>query len=60
MKFRSSCEGHSAAVKAMAWCPWQSNGLATGGGSNDRTIRFWNTDTSNHESISLRPMCKSY
>lgn len=36
---------HMAAVKAIAWCPWQSNTLATGGGTNDRTIRLWNTST---------------
>ncbi|KAF2127998.1 meiosis-specific APC/C activator protein AMA1 [Dothidotthia symphoricarpi CBS 119687] len=36
---------HRAAVKALAWCPWQSNLLATGGGSNDRQIYFWNTTT---------------
>jgi cell division cycle protein 20 (cofactor of APC complex) len=35
---------HTAAVKAVSWCPWQSNVLATGGGSHDRTIRFWNTN----------------
>lgn len=34
---------HKAAIKALAWCPWQSNLLATGGGSNDRHIHFWNT-----------------
>ncbi|KAF1971538.1 WD40 repeat-like protein [Bimuria novae-zelandiae CBS 107.79] len=36
---------HRAAVKAISWCPWQSNLLATGGGSNDRQINFWNTTT---------------
>ncbi|KAJ3091155.1 hypothetical protein HK102_001511 [Quaeritorhiza haematococci] len=36
---------HTAAVKAIAWCPWQLNLLATGGGSHDRTINFWNTTT---------------
>ncbi|KAF2268281.1 cell division cycle protein-like protein Cdc20 [Lojkania enalia] len=36
---------HRAAVKAVSWCPWQSNLLATGGGSNDRQIFFWNTTT---------------
>jgi cell division cycle protein 20 (cofactor of APC complex) len=36
---------HQAAVKALAWCPWQDNCLATGGGTADRTIRFWNTQT---------------
>lgn len=34
---------HSAAVKAMAFCPWQRGLLATGGGSNDRSINFWHT-----------------
>lgn len=33
---------HQSAVKALAWCPWQPNLLATGGGSADRHIRFWN------------------
>lgn len=36
---------HSAAVKALAWCPWQQNLLATGGGSADRKLRFFNTNT---------------
>ncbi|KAG2428164.1 hypothetical protein HXX76_011844 [Chlamydomonas incerta] len=38
-------QAHSAAVKALAWCPYQSNLLATGGGTADRHIRFWNTHT---------------
>lgn len=36
---------HRAAVKALSWCPWQPNLLATGGGSYDRHIHFWNTTT---------------
>jgi len=36
---------HQAAVKALAWCPWQPNLLASGGGSADRNIKFWNTQT---------------
>ncbi|KAK7205104.1 WD40-repeat-containing domain protein [Myxozyma melibiosi] len=36
---------HRAAVKALAYCPWSSSLLATGGGSNDRTIRFWHTNS---------------
>lgn len=36
---------HHAAVKALSWCPWQPNLLATGGGSHDRHIHFWNTTT---------------
>jgi cell division cycle protein 20 (cofactor of APC complex) len=31
-----------SAVKAVAWCPFKSNVLATGGGNGDRRIRFWN------------------
>lgn len=38
-------EDHTSAVKALAWCPFQGNLLATGGGSGDRTIKFWNTHT---------------
>lgn len=34
---------HTAAVKALAWCPWQNNLLATGGGTADRYLRFWNS-----------------
>ncbi|MED6167619.1 Protein FIZZY-RELATED 3 [Stylosanthes scabra] len=34
---------HTAAVKAIAWSPHQSNLLASGGGTTDRCIRFWNT-----------------
>ncbi|CAM8924920.1 unnamed protein product [Rhodiola kirilowii] len=38
-------EDHTAAVKALAWCPFQSNLLASGGGGGDRCIKFWNTHT---------------
>ena len=34
---------HKAAVKAIAWNPNQNGILATGGGTADRCIRFWNT-----------------
>ncbi|CAH1429105.1 unnamed protein product [Lactuca virosa] len=34
---------HTAAVKAIAWSPHQSNLLVSGGGTADRCIRFWNT-----------------
>ncbi|KAI5116536.1 hypothetical protein M0805_009047 [Coniferiporia weirii] len=33
---------HTAAVKALAWDPHMSGILATGGGTQDKTIRFWN------------------
>jgi cell division cycle protein 20 (cofactor of APC complex) len=36
---------HSAAVKALAWCPFQANLLASGGGTADRHIRLWNAAT---------------
>lgn len=32
---------HKAAVKALAWCPWQSSMLATGGGTKDGKIHLW-------------------
>ncbi|CAA6670016.1 unnamed protein product [Spirodela intermedia] len=35
---------HASAVKALAWCPFQSNLLASGGGGNDRCIKLWNTE----------------
>ncbi|EMR08477.1 hypothetical protein PNEG_03304 [Pneumocystis murina B123] len=34
---------HTAAVKAIAWNPHQHGILASGGGTADRTIKFWNT-----------------
>lgn len=40
-----SLNQHQAAVKALAWCPWQNSLLASGGGTADRTIRFWNCNT---------------
>jgi len=36
---------HTAAVKAIAWSPHQHGLLASGGGTADRKIRFWNTLT---------------
>lgn len=36
---------HTAAVKAVLFCPWLKNLLATGGGSKDRFIRIWHTQT---------------
>lgn len=38
-------EKHVAAVKAIAWSPHQHGLLASGGGTADRRIRFWNTLT---------------
>ena len=36
---------HNAAVKAVAWSPHTSGLLASGGGTADRNIRFWNSHT---------------
>ncbi|XP_057713423.1 fizzy-related protein homolog isoform X2 [Corythoichthys intestinalis] len=36
---------HVAAVKAIAWSPHQHGLLASGGGTADRCLRFWNTLT---------------
>jgi WD40 repeat protein len=38
-------EDHTAAVKAVAWSPHQAGLLASGGGTADRHIRFWNAQT---------------
>ncbi|KAI4351186.1 hypothetical protein L6164_005566 [Bauhinia variegata] len=33
---------HRAAVKPLAWCPYQSDVLASGGGTQDGCIKLWN------------------
>ncbi|XP_052405526.1 cell division cycle protein 20 homolog isoform X2 [Carassius gibelio] len=40
-----SLNEHQGAVKALAWCPWQPNILASGGGTSDRHIRIWNANS---------------
>jgi cell division cycle protein 20 (cofactor of APC complex) len=42
---RNVFRDHQAAVKAIAWCPFQRGVLASGGGTADRKIRIWNTST---------------
>jgi WD40 repeat protein len=42
---RFELTGHNAAVKALSWAPFQKNLLASGGGTQDKTIKFWNTYT---------------
>jgi cell division cycle protein 20 (cofactor of APC complex) len=39
---RFTLTDHQAAVKALAWSPHDRNLLATGGGTADRCIKFWN------------------
>lgn len=36
---------HEAAIKAMAWSPFTSNIICTGGGTQDKTVKIWNTQT---------------
>ena len=38
---------HQSAVKAVRWCPWSQNVLSTGGGTADRELNIWNTQTGN-------------
>lgn len=46
-KMSSSCytyrlKEHTAAVKALAWCPYNYDVLASGGGTMDGCIKLWN------------------
>lgn len=36
---------HKAAVKALDWCPFRRGLLASGGGTADRTIKLWNSNS---------------
>lgn len=42
-RFLLNNQCHSSAVKALAWCPWESNILASGGGICDQTIKIWSS-----------------
>lgn len=44
-KAKYTLGAHCAAVKALAWCPWQKGLLASGGGTADRCIKTWNATT---------------
>ena len=46
-KPRHTFTQHKAAVKALAWCPLERNLLASGGGTKDKSIKFWDTDAGN-------------
>ena len=37
-----------AAVKAIAFCPWENNLLAVGGGAKDQSVYFYHTDSGSH------------
>ncbi|KAG9095402.1 ubiquitin-protein transferase activating protein [Ceratobasidium sp. 370] len=61
---------HTGAVKALAWCPWAPNILASGGGKQDGTVCFWNVQTgalketlalgSQITSIAFSPVCREF
>lgn len=36
---------HKAAVKALDWCPFNRGLLASGGGTADRSIKLWNSNS---------------
>ena len=40
---------HLASVKALAWCPWKSTLLASGGGTADKSVKLWNCSTGQKE-----------
>ncbi|KAI3558301.1 WD repeat domain-containing protein [Colletotrichum abscissum] len=40
------CWRHEAAIKAIAFCPWQNGLVATGGGLGDKCIHFFHTMSS--------------
>ncbi|KAA8499603.1 Protein FIZZY-RELATED 2 [Porphyridium purpureum] len=42
---------HCAAVKAISWSPHQRGLLLSGGGTADRSIRFWNTSAASTSSL---------
>ncbi|XP_042512566.1 cell division cycle 20.5, cofactor of APC complex-like isoform X1 [Macadamia integrifolia] len=44
-KFLYKFTDHHAAVKSLAWCPYQFKILASGGGLQDRCIKLWNLQT---------------
>ncbi|RLN50684.1 hypothetical protein BBJ28_00003082 [Nothophytophthora sp. Chile5] len=43
---RSVHRDHTAAVKALAWSPWERHVLASGGGTADGTIKLWDSSSS--------------
>ena len=49
IKIHSECQSDN--LQALAWCPWRPSLLASGGGTADRHIRFWNVNTGTCENI---------
>lgn len=50
-KFINSLKLHVGAVKALSWCPWKTNLLASGGGSKDHRVVLFNTETWNIDEV---------
>ncbi|KAJ8380916.1 hypothetical protein SKAU_G00016940 [Synaphobranchus kaupii] len=50
---------HPTAVKALGWCPWQSEVVAVGGGRTDGMLRIWDTsrDTCLHSIPTNSQIC---
>lgn len=46
-KYLYQFKDHTAPVRALAWCPFKSNTLATGGGPTDGSIKMWSTESGN-------------
>ena len=45
MNLEKKLKSHTSAVKALAWSPHKFGCLISGGGTQDRTIKIWNTNT---------------
>lgn len=43
--YEKKINAHSSAIKAIDWSPHKFGFLLTGGGTQDRTIKLWNTQT---------------
>lgn len=41
----STIDAYTTTIKAISFCPWQNNLVASGAGQSDGTIKFWNIDT---------------
>lgn len=37
----STLRGHKAGIKALSWCPFKTETLVSGGGTEDRCIKIW-------------------
>ena len=44
---------HKSGIKALSWCPSNSNKFVSGGGTADKTIKIWNLIKNNNEKYLL-------